>query len=715
MEYLKQFQNHITNNDLPSVVGLWQEYCLSDEVDVEEFILILTQIKESTLVESFGCYVEQGLMLWEALPEDQGKHAVLKLIFDIQTTNDAALADLAYSYLEKRYPGDKHFNQKIKLVGLRDRIAFQGAISAYELLTHMEVGNFFIHTGGWGVGEVVDVSMLREQITLEFDYVAGNKELSFSNAFKTLIPISKDHFLAQRFGNPEEFEVFAKEKPVEMMRMLLKDLGPKTAMEIKDELAELVIPEAEWARWWQSTRTKLKKDTFIETPESLKEPFKLRKEEVSHEERLQKALKTKPDANTLIEMIYSFIRDFPAALKNAVFRENLKGQLTEVLSQKEITDSQELQLLFILQDLEHEKAKDLSDVIRGYVDIEKVVNEMHVLAYRKRALVEVKKARSDWEGVFASLLLLADQNTLRDYILDELLTSGKESLVRTKLEELIEHPSHFPQAFLWYFQKIMTNEKYPLANQEGMDRFFESFFILLHSLESNVKMRDFVKKMHAFMSSGRFAYVRRIFQGASIEVVKEILLLSTKCQTFTDHDIKILYSLAEVVHPSIGALKKGLEDEASEVIWTTQEGYTKIAKRIEQIANVEVLENAKEIEIARAHGDLRENSEYKFAQERRARLQSELRFLSGQIKQMRVLTKEDIDINQVNVGTVVHLEGEGGEKAKYTLLGPWDADPENHILSFQSQLAKSMIGLTIGKMCTIQGKDWKIASIASAI
>ena len=45
-----------------------------------------------------------------------------------------------------------------------------------------------------------------------------------------------------------------------------------------------------------------------------------------------------------------------------------------------------------------------------------------------------------------------------------------------------------------------------------------------------------------------------------------------------------------------------------------------------------MVENAREIEAARALGDLRENSEFKFAQERRARLQSELKTLSSTIK-----------------------------------------------------------------------------------
>lgn len=714
MEYLKQFQHHIANNDLPSTVSLWQEYCLSDEVDTEELKQILIDLKGSSLRETFGCYVEQALILWETLPVGEGKDAVFRLIFDIQTTNEPNLAEIAINYLSNKYKDDPHFQQKLRLVGLRDKINFEGAISNFELLTHMKVGNFFIHTGGWGVGEVIDVSILREQISLQFDYVAGHKDLSFTNAFKTLIPISKDHFLARRFGDPENFEAFAKKNPVETIHLLLRDLGEKTAGEIKDELCDLVIPENEWARWWQTTRTRLKKDTLIEIPEHLRGAFRLRREEVTHEERLVKALEKSPNADTLIEMIYSFMRDFPGALKNEEFKSSLIKQLQDVLTHKEITESQEVQILFILQDLGHEKAKELGSVISKFSNLIDTVNRIHVLAYKKRLLIEIKKSKKEWSEVFANLLISIDQNPLRDYLLEELLNAGKEKEIKQILDELLSRPNLSPSAFLWYFQKIMTEEPCPYADQEGRERFLEAFFVLLHTIETVGTAKDVIKKMLNFLIGGRFANVRFIFQHSNIESVKEILLLSTKCQSLTDHDVKILHSLAEVVHPSLSKLRKeeGEEEEES-VIWATAQGYKKVKERIEKIATVETVENAKEIEIARSHGDLRENSEYKFALEKKSRLQSELRFLSNQIKHMRILTQEDIDSSQVSIGTIVSLESEEGEQLMYTLLGPWDADPENNVLSFRSKVAQEMAGLSVGGECSIHNKNWKVTDIKS--
>jgi transcription elongation GreA/GreB family factor len=174
-----------------------------------------------------------------------------------------------------------------------------------------------------------------------------------------------------------------------------------------------------------------------------------------------------------------------------------------------------------------------------------------------------------------------------------------------------------------------------------------------------------------------------------------------------------LHSLAEVVHPSLVRVRKEKDRNQTEenTIWTTQEGYLKVQKRIQQIATAETVHNAKEIEAARALGDLRENAEFKAALERRDRLQSELKLLSDQLSKSRILTPEDVPADEVGVGSVVHCKDSKGEHVRFTLLGPWDADPEQKILSFQSKLAQAMKGKTTGDKFEFQGESFVITDI----
>ncbi len=715
MAYLKDFRERILNNDYPGFLKIWEEYCYGDQPDGEEMIAILDAVKNSELAKPFGLQVERAIPLWRILTDANHAHGVLRLIIDIQTTQSEQLADLATDHLKAIAENDPLLQEKLRLIGLRTREKFQGAIRNFELLTHMEKGNFVFHTSGWGTGEIASVSLVREELSLEFEQVLGLQSLSFDKAFKTLIPLTPGHFYARRFGNPDALEKESKENPTEVIRQLLHDLGPKTASEIKEELIDLVIPSEEWNRWWQTARAKLKKDTKIESPKDLKDPFRLREKELPHEMAFHKALEAKPGVHATIQMIYSFLRDFPETLKNGEFKASLESKLKETLENEQISEAQKIQLLFLLEDVHSPSiSKQIAECITQMHPMAEIVRSIEITSFQKRCLQSALKLRKDGREIMLDLLLVVDQNTLRDYIVLELNSGETKEALHQKLSSLLIHPIAFPEVFIWYFQKIMDKKsKLPFANEAGKNRFFEGLLILLDHLEQKPQYRDLVKKILLLITNDRYAIVREIFAHSKIEEVKEYLLLATKCGTFTDHDIKILHSLGEVVHPSLSRLRKDKEKGTAtdQVIWSTQEGYLRTQLRIQQIATIETVNNAKEIEVARAHGDLRENAEFKAALERRDRLQSELKFLSDQINQARILTPQDISLEEVGIGSVVHCQDSKGEHLRFTLLGPWDADPENRILSFQSKFAQAMKGRSVGEKFEFQGEHFTITEI----
>ena len=65
------------------------------------------------------------------------------------------------------------------------------------------------------------------------------------------------------------------------------------------------------------------------------------------------------------------------------------------------------------------------------------------------------------------------------------------------------------------------------------------------------------------------------------------------------------------------------------------------------------------------------------------------------------------------LGNIVDCQSAKGDKITYTLLGPWDANPDKNILSFQSKLAQQLKGLRVGDTFTSQGEDYKITAIHS--
>lgn len=718
MSYLNEFQLLIEGEKLANFLRLWEEYCMADQVDGEELIQILQLIKESTFAATFGQFAETVLSLWKQITDQKLADDVLRLILDLETTNSPFLADLAIDFLKKRYGHQSHFNEKLRIIGLLTRHSFQGAISNFELLTHMEKGRFVFHTGGWGVGEVMESSLLREHVLLEFEGISAMKDLSFDNAFNNLKPLSSDHFLARRFGAPDALEKLGRADPGALIHLLLRDLGPKTAQEIKDELSELVIPERDWSKWWQQARSKIKKDTKITSPQTAKQPFILRESEISHEVRFREALEKTKNVDERVQVIYNFTRDFPEVLKNPELKEQLKTHLLEGLegapSLPLFSLARKIQVTFLLEDFFPEEFPEASiHLIKHVENIEGILSLIDIISFKKRTLTVVRDQREDWRELFLHLLFLVPQNALRDYLLKELQNDGAaKELLKDKIHELLNRMTLYPEAFFWYFQKICSGEDVLFNDNESRFQFLEAFMILLHFVEDKPAYRELVKKMYQLITAKRYGMIRALIEHASVDYLSEFLLLTTKCSTFNKHDLRILHDLAEVVQPSLAKQKKSSREE-EEIIWTTAEGFKKTQEHIQHIGTVETVENAKEIESARALGDLRENSEYKFALERRSRLQAEIGSLSHQLNKARILTKEDISPDTVGVGAIVDLVDSKGSLITYTLLGPWDTDPEKHVLSFQSKFAQTMLGHKEGESFDFQGENYTVKKIRS--
>lgn len=712
MTYVEEFRSRLTARDYNKVLVLWQEYCENDELDVDELVKILLLIKQSDFAHPFGQYVEAILPLVMTVSDDGLRLECLRAIYDLETSNSQALFDLAHEILRTEFGRDPQYNEKMRLVGLRTRENFQGALSNFILLNHIAKGNFVLHTAGWGVGEIVDFSFLREQVTVEFESLGGCKrDISFKNAFRSLIPLDKDHILVVRFENPEELEKQAMKDPVAFISKLLHDLGPKNASEIKELLSDIVIPPAEYSKWWQGARSKLKKDGHIESPKTAKEPFILRKAKISNDERLAKMLEGKESFQEVLGALYAIARDYREILKDKKVAEEVQGRANALLSGETKSPEDTLQAYFLLEQLldRNEYGDRVKELINGIENVREAFSRIEIVAMRKRFLQAIREVRHDWEEVFAEMILTAEPAQLKDYILKELEQVPGQKRLLSCLEKILLEAALYPETFLWYFLKVISDEAPLFRTQADKERFFECFLILLSTLEKRRECRDLAKKMHSIFTGQRFKIVRDLLKDTDLAYAREFLLLASKCQSLSPHDQKILHSLVEVVHSTSSEEKEQTWDQS--VIWTTEEGYLRVKERIKHIGTVAVVENAKEIEAARAHGDLRENAEFKAALERRSRLQHELKSLSDQFSRARIITADDISTDLVGIGTKVSLKDEKGKTIVFTILGPWDANPDANILSIHSRLAQTLLGKKVGTRFEFRGDTVTIDKI----
>lgn len=133
----------------------------------------------------------------------------------------------------------------------------------------------------------------------------------------------------------------------------------------------------------------------------------------------------------------------------------------------------------------------------------------------------------------------------------------------------------------------------------------------------------------------------------------------------------------------------------------TPEGKESLEKELTHLIEVMRPKIIKDIEEARAHGDISENSEYEDAKERQAMCEGRIQDIKSKLSLSQVFEASQHQpiegATQIVIfGCHVLLEDEEGEELKYKIVGVDEADVKKNKISYQSPLGKALIGRALG-------------------
>lgn len=135
----------------------------------------------------------------------------------------------------------------------------------------------------------------------------------------------------------------------------------------------------------------------------------------------------------------------------------------------------------------------------------------------------------------------------------------------------------------------------------------------------------------------------------------------------------------------------------------TYEGVQELEKELEELKFVRRKEVAGKIKEAREQGDLSENAEYDAAKEEQAAIEARIEEIDKILKNVEVVTDEDIDSGKINIGSVITIKDvEYGDELEYKLVGSTEADSLKGKISNESPVGIALIGKGIGDIVEVE-------------
>ncbi len=584
-----------------------------------------------------------------------------------------------------------------------------GALSAL-----LEAG--FCQHKSWGFGKVKALDGIAGRLLIDFQTKAGHgMDLAF--AAETLKAINKDHILARKATDLKGLQQMAALHHLDVVKLVLDSNGGRATISTIQETLKDVIP-SDWKKWWEVARAEMKKDGHFQIPAKKTDPIIYQSEQTELGDRLLGEFRAAKGLKARVAVVSEIIKSFEDFSKREAIPEIIQQLNSDITSHAATRESEALEGIFVRDELRQlaslgsvEGELTSRDIWTRTAKVKGIFEELPAAKHR-RALESFRDAMPDWAAQIVLMLNEQLQAKLVGECARLLLTEKRGQLLKDTVARLISQHSASSELLLWlgkertdYFADILGPEVFrAMLTAIERDQFLEK--------KSN-RLRDYVLE--------DLELLPELIESADIEVVRDLTRSLQLSPSFDDMDKRSLLARIVKAYPAIQDMITGTSDHGREDK-TLQTSWKSIERRkaeYDELCNIKIPANIKDIALARSYGDLRENAEYKFAKEQQKILNRRKHELELQQARARGTDFANVGTDSVNPGTSVSFTDlANGQAETLHILGAWDGNDERNVISYLSPVGQALLGKAVGTEVTIgegtHQRRIRIESIAAA-
>jgi len=668
---------------------------------------------------------------------EQGRHRdALKVIQIVlpYTKNPKDLHEPLLACLRAVYADRANLERFLRVSGLLYDTDIKQSFLKTKACLACDEGRVLRHaTRGVGVVRSID----EHEGCVEIDFHDGRPtRFSFDGVRQFLEPVPEGHFLARKALDPEGLKAWAREKPADFLKSLLKDFeGSIRQSEIKALLTTRFFTGREWTSWWEKNRIVLRLDPYIEFRGASNVTIVLRKAPRSFHEECAEAFEQAQMWSERHEALRQLAKvQTTEAMPEGVAKRLAVAYAKAVGEMDPQRAGERLEAVYLGQSLKEilgadadlASALDPKAVLAQIADCQAAIQEMAVFEFQCKALEHLTEVAADWDEIYASMYIDAPLR-LAQTLLKGLRDRGKSAASAEAIESLFARPSMNPEVFVWTCRQILE-EKW---QESGLE--VPALYLLICLLDFMEDLGAEIAADESAPASKRNAYSKirdilmadgheslcRVIRQASTEEARHFLAAIQSHKTLSDTYKLSIETALRNVRSDLG--EEGAGRGAAAQHYVTAQALRGAEEEYQRLKTVQIPANSRAIGEAAALGDLRENADYHAAKERQKMLFARVEELHDLIARARPLDPAAIPTGAVAPGTRIAVRNLTRQaEERYTLLGIWDAVFEKGILYYHSPFASQFLGKRPGEafqveLPTGERVDYQILAIENAL